>query len=328
MSPQKTDNLNPCPFCASSDSRVLYPVEDLFGDHYQLNSCNGCKAFFLAPPPSEKQLAQAYDSSYYGEKEEKFSASGVEKVLDYFRAGRARSIARLLKPGAKILDVGCGNGRFLGFLSTYGNFQLYGAELDGNSARRAARVRDINLKVGSLETGDFPNNYFDAVTLFHVFEHLKNPSEILDIITSISKPGGVVVFSFPNIVSFQARMFKGKWLHLDPPRHLFYFAPRDFEKVMNSRGFTLMRSHYSSAEQNPFGMIQSILNLVVKKREVLFESMKGNDEYVKDYRGMKLLSQKMFFLFHMPLFILTDIVGSFFGKSATIEMTFSKGARN
>ena len=34
---------------------------------------------------------------------------------------------------------------------------------------------------------------------------------------------GVAVIALPNIKSFQSRLFRGKWFHLDPPRHLFFF---------------------------------------------------------------------------------------------------------
>jgi len=77
-------------------------------------------------------------------------------------------------------------------------------------------------------------------------------------------------------------------------------------------------------EQNPFGMVQSILNGWQKKREVLFESMKGNKDYLKGYSASNLMFQKIFFLSAMPLFIVTDFVGSWFGRSATVEFIFRK----
>ena len=80
-----------------------------------------------------------------------------------------------------------------------------------------------------LEKNDFAPQSFDAVTLIHVFEHLPDPRQTLEIISEILKKDGILMMSFPNIDSFQSRIFKGKWLHIDPPRHLFFFSPKDFK---------------------------------------------------------------------------------------------------
>ncbi len=318
------NNQSICGYCKSIESVVKYKTFDIFDNQFTINKCKNCNAYFLAPRPTSEQISQAYDSSYYGEKEEKFSSPLVEKILDYFRSGRARRVSKYLKAGAKVLDVGCGNGRFLKYLLKYGTFELYGTEMEGNSAKRASRVKEINLKTGTLDSGDFEDNFFDAISLFHVFEHLVEPKETIITISKMVKPGGIAVFSFPNIASFQARFFKGKWLHLDPPRHLFFFDPKDFIEIMKEYGFNVISKHNVSFEQNPFGMVQSLLNFTTKKREVLFESLKGNANYIKEYSKINLLFQKLFFVFTMPFFAFTDLIVALFGKSATIEISFRK----
>ncbi len=317
-------NQSICGFCKSTNSKILYKTFDVFENNYTINKCTDCKAYFIAPRPSNERLAQAYASSYYGEKEEKFSSPLVEKTLDFFRSGRSHRVSKYLKDGAKVLDVGCGNGRFLKYLLNYGKYELYGTEMEGNSAKRAMRIPEIKLKVGSLEQNDFSENYFDAITLFHVFEHLTEPKQVLETITKVIKTGGIAVFSFPNIASCQSKFFKGKWLHLDPPRHLFFFAPKDFINIMQEHGFQIIKKHYFSLEQNPFGAVQSTLNLTTKKREVLFESLKGNKNYIKEYSKFNLFFQKIFFIFSMPFFSFIDLISSILGKSATVELTFKK----
>lgn len=319
-----TDSVNSCGFCKTKNSKILYPVSDIFGYNFNINKCESCNAFFLSPLPTLEQLEMAYDSSYYGSNEKKFSFPVIEQVLDYFRSGRARNVAKYLKENDKVLDIGCGNGRFLMYLNKIGNFNLYGTELSGGSAERTSQIKEINLKIGMLEKSDFEPHTFSAITLFHVFEHLTEPKEILEIISNIIKPNGVLIMSFPNIDSLQSKWFKGKWLHLDPPRHLFFFAPRDFEKLLNSYGFELIGRKFMSFEQNPYGMVQSILNKMLKKREVLFERLKGNNQYAQEYSKANILFQKLFFIGTMPFFMITDIFVSLAGKGATVEFTFKK----
>jgi 2-polyprenyl-3-methyl-5-hydroxy-6-metoxy-1,4-benzoquinol methylase len=312
-----------CIFCKSNDSKPLYPVTDIFNDRYTLHQCNQCRAIYLSPYPTEAQLNRAYDDTYYGEGTEKFNPI-IESVLDLFRLRRSSFLRKQLNVNARVLDIGCGNGRFLQYLSTKGNFELHGIEREGNSARRASQISGIRLLVGSLNQDTYSPNYFDAITLFHVFEHIENPAEMLHIIENILKPGGVLVMSFPNMNSHQAGWFKGDWLHLDPPRHLFYFKPIDFIGLMQKKGFELAHEQYISLEQNPYGLVQSILNKFSPKRELLFEFLKGNKSYIKDYPWYKFIFHILFFITFMPVAILSDIAAAIVKRSATVQLTFIK----
>jgi hypothetical protein len=130
--------------------------------------------------------------------------------------------------------------------------------------------------------------------------------------------------SFPNINSWQARCFKGDWLHLDPPRHLFYFKPIDFIALMKLRGFELAHENYLSFEQNPYSLVQSILNKVSPRRELLYEYLKGNKAYIKGYPFYKFIFHILFFMAFTPFALLSDIVVSAIKRSATVQLTFIK----
>jgi SAM-dependent methyltransferase len=317
-------NVDNCAYCkAVNGGTSLYGTYDIFGNQYTINRCRVCKAHYLSPNPTVEQLAKAYDISYYGEQVEKFTGL-TEKTLDYFRKQRAARVSSYVPENGRILDIGCGNGRFLKHTLLFGRFSLYGIEIPGKSAERAAAIPEITLKVGNLQAGDYSDGFFDAVTLFHVFEHLSEPMDTLGIISRILKKGGVCVMSFPNIDSFQARIFKGKWLHLDPPRHLFFFKPGDFANIITNYDLGIEKTGYISLEQNPFGAVQSILNCFSRKREVLYESLKGNREYVNDISKSVLFIHRLFFVITFPIFVLLDLVESLFGKGATVQFVLRK----
>lgn len=319
--PLFTHSTPPCIYCQQLNSVPLFNTFDTQHHHYTLYQCNNCKAVFLTPFPTPQQLAAAYDDAYYGEQEDKFEGF-IEKILNYFRAKRARLLTHQLPHQAKILDIGCGNGQMLGFVQQQGDFDIYGIEMPGKAARRAAQIPHIQLKEGTLQANDFAPNTFDAISLFHVFEHLTQPKQTLQIIQDILKPNGRLVVSIPNIDSWQAKIFKGKWLHLDPPRHLFFFSPKDLTLQLQKFGFELEQEKHFSIEYNPFGAQQSILNVLLKDREVLYEHLKGNKVYTKAYPKWHLALQRLFFQTTFPLFILTDAVAACFKKGATIEMVY------
>ncbi|HOQ05668.1 MAG TPA: class I SAM-dependent methyltransferase [Anaerohalosphaeraceae bacterium] len=315
-----------CIYCGQDQSRYCYSAESLYGEVFSICRCLRCDAYFLSPCPDDRQLKRHYDEAYYGSRPNKFSPA-VEKVLDFFRQSRARAVSRFVRPPARILDVGCGNGRFLGYLIERG-YEGYGVELPGPATQRAGEVPGIHLKIGSLEEGDFPKGFFDAVCLWHVFEHLPQPRKTLQTINSVLKPGGFLFLSMPNIHSWQARLFKGRWLHLDPPRHLVFFSPEGLVRVFSEQGFQLCRKTTFSLEQNVFGIQQSILNCICRKRELLFEFLKGNRSYTAGYPKGLLRLQQIFALLTSPLFVLAAALESLFGVGGTMELVFRKTDRS
>lgn len=312
-----------CLNCQSSNSKEWISFNDIFETTHHLSKCDDCGIYFLNPQPNKKQLAQAYNEDYYGQGEKKFNST-VERVVDWFRQRSAKAFASQLPEKAKVLDIGCGNGSFLANVGLYGDFELHGIEPEGKSADRALKHSSIKLHKGFLEKGTYESGSFDAIVLTHVFEHLPNPREILDIINQLSKPSTVLQIEIPNIESWQAKFFKGDWLHLDPPRHLNMYPPNILVKELIERGWELKSEKYFSPQFSPFGLQQSLLNRVNNKRELLYEHLKGNDEYVKGISPSLLFIQKMFHWVSFPLFVMTDTFASSFKKGATVKLLFTK----
>lgn len=314
-----------CPFCNHHNVSYGFKTIDIYRQKWDIYLCNNCKFYFLYPFPDEKTLEKAYSVSYYGEGKKKFSFPLVENVLDYFRSQRARNVAKYLPDrNAYILDIGCGNGRFLNYLYHFGYTHLYGTELSGKSLQRSQQYNYLKIFEGSIETINFENNFFDAICIFHVLEHTQNPIFTLNKIKKILKPEGYLFISFPNISSKQAQKFKGYWLHLDPPRHLNFISPDDFISFMSNIGFSLVKEKYFSPEQNPFGYIQSNLNKKGLPRDLLFEAFKGNKNYVKQVSTFSLLLQYIYFTITMPYYIFIDAIESKKRISGTVSFIFKK----
>ena len=317
-SSNKTDENSNCVYCGESVRGVEFSCIDIRRHKWSWGKCNACGTYSLLPRPTDSDLSLAYDSTYYGSSETKFEGLS-ERFLSYCRGMRARRLAAGLPVKARILDIGCGNGEFLAALSKFGDFELWGTELSGPAANRTTKHPQVNLKVGRLEVDDFDENAFDMVTLFHVFEHLPNPSETLEIIRKILKPNGHLVMSFPNIASWQAGFFKNHWLHLDPPRHLFLMPPETFEREVQQFGFEVVSRRFFSIEQNPYGLIQSILNKAGLPRDLLYERLKGNNEYAPKFGKASLLGQKLFAALCFLPAICLDVIESMLGKGATVQ---------
>lgn len=285
--------------------------------------CSSCQVFSLNPFTTSRQLTQAYNENYYGLGEKKFN-SFVERVIDWFRARNAANFSKGISDNGLILDIGSGNGSVLKALSQKGNFELHRIEPPGKSGDRAEVFRQIKLHRGYLEEGTYPPNKFDAIVLNHVFEHLPKPFETIQIIRKIAKQNALLHIEIPNINSWQYTFFKSKWLHLDPPRHLNMFPPQVLIAHLKNAGWKLVDESYFSPQFSPFGMQQSMLNMVCKHREVLHEHLKNNTEYTNSYSGFFILLQKLFHWLSFPLFVATDLLASAAKKRWDCEIEISK----
>jgi SAM-dependent methyltransferase len=313
-----------CSFCGFSQTEKAFDITDIFGKSRQMHICLACKTWFLFPMPDSSELQSAYNNIYYGNSDKKFTLGFIEKTIDYYRDKRAKYISDLTDKKGRVLDIGCGNGRFLYFLSQKGLYEIYGAELEGNAANRAQQIPNIHLNIGRFQDMVYPENFFSTITLFHVFEHLQEPQKALEKINRLLMKDGFLVLSFPNVKSFQAKILKSNWLHFDPPRHLFFPDHKVFIEQMKNNGYIFVRKKFFSPEQNPVGVVQGLFNVMFKKRDLLFELFKGNTDYAIGTSKSVIGFQKILFWFLMPVFILGDIFESLIGMGATIELTFKK----
>jgi len=125
------------------------------------------------------------------------SYSDIEdlKRLDFI----VSQVLELHQPGAKIIDIGCGNGNISLALGSLG-FEVLGVDIDSNSIANAAKRNSFqNVKfevrdVSKLEA----NANFDAVICSEVLEHLENPAKMVEVIAAILNKDGVFIATVPN----------------------------------------------------------------------------------------------------------------------------------
>lgn len=233
-------------------------------------SSQRCGVAWIVPAPSDDTLAQAY-RDYYTHAESA-PAGTARRIYNQARAaylgtpgagGLQHAMLRLLgallslsphrraaflasamwlpaRPGATLLEVGCGNGALLEGLRALG-WRCTGLEIDPRAVA-VARRRGLDVGCGTLRADSFAPESFDAVVMSHVIEHVRDPRELLARCLRVLKPGGRLSLLTPNLRSFGHRRFGADWLHLDPPRHLHLFTAEALAEAVRDAGFGPARS--------------------------------------------------------------------------------------
>ncbi len=138
--------------------------------------------------------------------------------------------------GRTMLDFGCGNGWYIKEMAENG-WKPTGYEPDPQYAKELSERIGLPVISGPASLAQH-HDFFDLITLNFAFEHLDNPRETLEMLTKCLRPGGQIYMTVPNIAGREAHMFKDRWFHLDPPRHVSFFTKDLLTKVLEQNGFS------------------------------------------------------------------------------------------
>ena len=114
------------------------------------------------------------------------------------------TIAALVPEGARVLDLGCGNGEMLAWLARHRGCSGYGIEIaDANvlaCVERGVNVVQLNLEEGLALFGD---RSFDVVLQLDTLQHLRNTEKML---RETARVGRIGIVSFPNFAHWPNRL--------------------------------------------------------------------------------------------------------------------------
>ncbi len=187
-------------------------------------------AISLSPnnPGLRHKVLKFVQAAYYGYATKDIGWLGhyfgrVVGLLSLVRDWAGSALMFLPRMRGRLMDVGCGDGRFLAAMREEG-WQVLGVEPDPEAAHRAREQYHIEVGAGTLGDAAFPGNSVDAITMHHVIEHVPDPVALFRECGRILRPGGSLVVITPNVESLGHRRFGENWRGLEPPRHIFLFS--------------------------------------------------------------------------------------------------------
>lgn len=168
-----------------------------------------------------------------------------------------------LKPGAWVLDLGCGEGRHVHGLHVLGGINVVGLDRDGPSLVKAreglAMLPAATATTGFVEGDAYRTPYadatFDAVICSEVLEHLEDYHAALAEITRVLKPGGVFVATVPRAWPERIcwALASGPGGYGDQPGgHVRIFDERELAADIAKGGFDRTGRHHAHGLHAPY----------------------------------------------------------------------------
>jgi len=241
-----------------------------------------------------------YPASYYGKPSK--GSRFIKHLIGVYQAERQWKLNIKKKSKIKILDIGCGDGTFLEHLPEY--FEKFGYEPSNAGKNILPSKKDIQL----CPTLDSSNEIaeFDLITFWQSLEHIVEPNAVLRSAHCLLKDEGVLFISVPNIDSWQAKIFRGKWFHLDPIRHLLHYTPTTLTRLLRQNGFNPLSFDTVSWEYGLFGWWQSLYNISGFQFNMLYKTLKRGQSYAHTSKNLLALTAQI--LLALPFMIISLIM--------------------
>jgi SAM-dependent methyltransferase len=229
-----------CPVCDSTAIQQVLVAKDhtVSSESFSVWQCANCSLRFTQNIPAPGEIGRYYKSEEYISHSE--TSRGIVNWL-YLRVRKftLSSKRRFIEDETGItkgnlLDIGAGAGAFVHHMKDNG-WMAEGTEPDPLAIERAYNHYGIRLKP-SPELFSYRQPSFDAVTMWHVLEHVHDLHEYISHIKSICAPGGKIFIAVPNYTSFDADHYAAAWAAYDVPRHLYHFSPASMLELMKRHG--------------------------------------------------------------------------------------------
>jgi len=313
-----------CWNCGCAQFEQLFQARDFDSalNSYPIRRCRKCDLCYTGMV-TDDELAAIYSKAYYGSEKAKF-LSLIETLVRIGHHRQAKKILHLyqeqqsrpgdVKQAISVLDIGCGRALLLQEFDKLGTdcLGIERGEFPGSGLHK------IDIHVGSLDDCELAGKCFDIIILWHVLEHITGLGTLLEELPRHLNPGGLLVISVPNFLSWQSRFFRQHWFHLDLPRHVTHFEKDWLENTLGSMELEIISQTTFTASQNIYGFMQSSLNKFISRKPNRLYKLLTQSHDQRDWTA--LAGWAMLAIPLMPFAVLEALISAVLHQGATLTL--------
>ena len=239
--------INTCPLCGGKHLGHAITCTDHYasGEQFSLVRCDDCGFIFTQGVPVETEIGRYYETPDYishTDTRKGLMNRVYHEVRKYMLSRKAKLIKRTsgLSKGT-LLDIGTGTGYFSNAMKERG-WRVKAIEKSPQARAFAKEHFELDVDAEDALAG-YADDSFDAITLWHVMEHLEHLNETWERLAGLLKERGVLVVAVPNASSYDAEKYKEWWAAYDVPCHLWHFTPSVMQQFGVKHGFKLAEQH-------------------------------------------------------------------------------------
>ena len=211
------------------------------GETFSIAECGSCSLRFTQDVPDAVSISPYYKAEEY------ISHSNTSKgfINRLYKFVRNRTMVRKRKlvekctgiKKGKLLDLGSGVGSFVNEMKQKG-WEVTGLEPAEDARKAAKQLYNLDL-ADSKQFYSLAADSFDAISLWHVLEHVHDLHTYIRQLRTVLKENGKLLVAVPNYTSLDAKIYREYWAAYDVPRHLYHFSPRSMEVLMQANGLNI-----------------------------------------------------------------------------------------
>lgn len=240
-------HIDKCPLCGGVHLHEFLTCKDHYatGEIFSILQCKDCAFRMTQDFPVETEIGRYYETPDYishSDTHKGLMNQVYHQVRSYMLQKKAKLVEKASgKKTGRILDIGTGTGYFSHTMAQKG-WQVDAVEKSPQAREFAKKNFGLNVKDDS-QVGNFGEQVFDVITLWHVMEHVEKQNEEWGILNKQLKKDGTLLIAVPNSASADAERYSAFWAAYDVPRHLWHFTPETMEKMACKHGFVLKERH-------------------------------------------------------------------------------------
>jgi ubiquinone/menaquinone biosynthesis C-methylase UbiE len=228
---------NSCIVCGSVEFSSQLAIPDLWLGRFDIighyHQCANCGVISRQPLSARYEYETIYPEAYFENRRE------LKLIQNYGLAKRAQIILDH-KPFGRLLDIGCGTGRFILYMRNYHKWDVVGYEPNEELANQLSQNHGLKIMSSSHDLNNIEDATYDVISMWDVLEHVDNPLNSLLEIQRIIRSDGILVVRLPNFDSWDAKIFGIYWAGFDSPRHLYVFNIDNITTLLSKSGFKIV----------------------------------------------------------------------------------------